>query len=1163
MPALRIQTLGSFRVWRQSGLVSNETWPTHKSNLLFKILLTERGHFVSADRLIEYLWPDLPPKQARNNLWVTVSQVRRVLQPDLPRRAPSDYILTQPQGYLFSRDSDYWLDVSVFVDQLEAARQADQVTARIKALEAARQLYRGDYLEEHPYEDWVLATREELRGHHLALLTDLAEDHARQGRYRRAISLCHEGLAIDNTREAVYRQLMLYHYCAGEQNSALKVYHKCRRILRDEIGVDPMPDTISLHRQIQRRQVEAVDRDVAYPPPAQDFAVTYSLGRTPFVGREAEYGRLAACATEAAAGQGRVALIVGEPGIGKSRLVQEVAGFALEQGLSTLTVQCYQVEQAMPYQPIIDLAREVVEDWPAETLLRLPAVWLTEIATLLPEIANAVPDLPAIPADADGSQQGRLFQALVQLFVTIANDGGLMLTFDDIHWADPATLQFLHQLAVRIVNRPVFLVCTYRSEEVATHEGLATLVYGLRRDAHVLPIDLTRLSGDDVNILLEPLVGSSPPAMELGRWLQHETDGNPFFLISILQSLLEQGLLNIGEETEWHIDPQELYAAGTELSLPDALRESVRDRLRRVTKGVRHVLDLAAVLDRRFDFATLQAVTQGNQEMLLDAVEDLVARQLLHLEEDGRYYDFSHDKIREVVYHDLNSTRRALLHRRVAETMEAQAHDRLDETASILAHHFERAGERAKALACWLQAGEYALATYAAQQAARHYERVLALAEQPSEKLEAYLGLGRAHFALDDLEAAVADLNQGLQLAEQQDERRARLHYLLADVHFARYDVEACESHARAALAAAEAAGDRETMCQSLSLLGQAHGARGDLDSEIELITQALDVCRGLGSRWREGRTLADLGWLQAQRAEFAEAVASAERALELLEVTGDRAGIAFIWNILGRAHGGQGHYESAFAAFHHSREVAEAIDHRFLMAQVPNMLGWLHQQLCDYERALAFDQEGVEVACRWGKTPAEIGARINVGLDILHLGDPARALLDLEEIQTRAEGEVFGFHTWRWRLRLLHAQGCCYLALGQTQAPKALELAEEGMTLAKATTSRKYVALNHELRGTALADMGQVADAMAELESAVALADDVSYQPLRWGSRYLLAKLYEKAGRCEEARARLAEAKQIIHAIAAELTDETLRSAFVSAELVRSVTQAANHSTD
>jgi len=136
------------------------------------------------------------------------------LQPDMPRRAPSDYILTQREGYMFSKDSDYWLDVDAFIAQLKVGQHSDQAPARIKAFESAWKLYRGDYLEEDPYEDWSLATREQLREQYLTLLAELAETHARQGRYRRAISLCHESLAIDNIREAAYRQLMLYHYCA-------------------------------------------------------------------------------------------------------------------------------------------------------------------------------------------------------------------------------------------------------------------------------------------------------------------------------------------------------------------------------------------------------------------------------------------------------------------------------------------------------------------------------------------------------------------------------------------------------------------------------------------------------------------------------------------------------------------------------------------------------------------------------------------------------------------------------------------------------------------------------------------------------------------------------------------------------------------------------------
>ena len=140
MPLLRIQTLGSFRVWRQGQPVPDEAWPTHKSQLLFKVLLTERGHFVPAERLMDLLWPDLPPKRAQNNLWVTVSQARRVLQPDLPRRTRGDYLLTQREGYTFSRQSDYWLDADEFEAHLQAARGTGEPTAQIEAFESARQL---------------------------------------------------------------------------------------------------------------------------------------------------------------------------------------------------------------------------------------------------------------------------------------------------------------------------------------------------------------------------------------------------------------------------------------------------------------------------------------------------------------------------------------------------------------------------------------------------------------------------------------------------------------------------------------------------------------------------------------------------------------------------------------------------------------------------------------------------------------------------------------------------------------------------------------------------------------------------------------------------------------------------------------------------------------
>ena len=211
-------------------------------------------------------------------------------------------------------------------------------------------------------------------------------------------------------------------------------------------------------------------------------------------------------------------------------------------------------------------------------------------------------------------------------------------------------------------------------------------------------------------------------------------------------------------------------------------------------------------------------------------------------------------------------------------------------------------------------------------------------------------------------------------------------------------------------------------------------------------------------------------------------------------------------------------------------------------------MLGWLHRELGDYENALKFDEEGVDFAQLWGKPSPEISARLNVCLDVLHLGEPGRALVLLDEIEVRINAGAFGFHNWRWRLRLLHARGLCFLALGEPA--KALALAEEGFPLAETAVIRKYVALNQELKGAALAELGMVTEAIGELETAVALADTIQYQPTCWASRQQLAELYRQIDREQESQKALSDSVHIIQTIAAALKDETLRATFLNTSL-------------
>jgi len=1128
---LCIQSLGPFQAWRQQEVF---TWPTQKSKALFQILLIEPGRLVPTDQILEYLWPDLPSRKAQNNLWVTVSQLRRVLQPDLPPRARFAYIHKQGDGYCFNSESDYWLDGDAFATHLAAAQSSNDLTARITDWEAARILYQGDYLEDEPYAEWAQIPRTRWRRRYEQLLVNLAQAHGRNGRFQQAIIHCREILRLDNANETAYRLLMRCYAALGERATALKVYDEAVQALRDEIGVDPMPETAELAHQIKLLEGD-------WRPETEIWTISTPQSPTasPFVGRGNEIELFTRLLTHTVAGQGQVALISGEPGIGKSRLVQETTALACRQAFFLLSVHCYQVEQTMPYQPVIDLVRQVmVRD---DRWQQLAPVWLRELAVLAPETGEVVvavmADVPPID-EPDENRQGRLFQAIFHLIANHADQHKLLLVVEDIHWADPATMQCLHYLACHISRVPITLIFTLRGESHSTDADLIVMLHSLRRQAHVTSLSLARLTKADVTALLEQTADTAPYADRLSHWLHRETDGNPFFLISTLQSVREEGMLDVATETEWHA----LAGKGQSLALPDAIRDSVRDRLQRLPQAEREALDWMAVYGRGLDFSTLQTISHQSQMTLLNAVEQLVERQLL-VETTGQY-DFDHNKIREVVYYDLSAARRGLYHRQIAETLEAMSPS--PDMASILAHHFERGDEDEKALVYWMRAGKHALDTYAYQQSTLHYERVLALTDQPAAQMDAYLGLGRAFILLDDHKTATAVIWQGLHLSEDygDDARRARLLFAQAQNASRQHRSDGGKHEVEAALVAAEQAGDDYYLAQSLLLFTEVHESSGDLSGALDTATRAQMVSSKLNDNLLEARALVEIGFLHTQRAEFIEAASAAKQGLKLLAETDDRNAIAYAWNILGRALGGRGEYGRALDAFHRCQEEAQIVSDRYLLAQVFNMRGWLHRELGDFKTALKFDQEGVEVARRWGKPSPEISARLNVCLDVLHLGDPERAMVMLDEIEAQIDAGSFGFHSWRWRLRLLHARGMCFLALDEPAM--ALATVESVLPLAETNVIPKYVALNHELKGMALAELGNMDEAINELETAISLADTIHYQPIRWAGRQRLAKLYQQIGRERQEENSSSVADQIIQTIAALIEDDSLRRAFL-----------------
>lgn len=257
---LRVYQFGRFEVWRSQELISAQAWGRRKNQQLMKILLSRRGQVFSTDQLIDFMFADQEPEAALGNLRGRVGELRRVLEPDMARRTDSRYVLTLASGYCFSDQASCWVDTEQFQQELDAARQARKQadwTNAVKYAQAAVALYRGEYLAEDPYEDWLLPLRQQWRERFLEALEGEAEAHLKLGDFSAAAESSRKAIRYEPTRESAHRCLMLTLYFAGQQAEAQKAYEACAQTLQRELSVEPSAETIKLHQQLQKRELAA------------------------------------------------------------------------------------------------------------------------------------------------------------------------------------------------------------------------------------------------------------------------------------------------------------------------------------------------------------------------------------------------------------------------------------------------------------------------------------------------------------------------------------------------------------------------------------------------------------------------------------------------------------------------------------------------------------------------------------------------------------------------------------------------------------------------------------------------------------------------------------------------------------------------------------------
>jgi tetratricopeptide (TPR) repeat protein len=573
--------------------------------------------------------------------------------------------------------------------------------------------------------------------------------------------------------------------------------------------------------------------------------------RWPMVGRDAERAELVRHLDAALAGHGGVVLIGGEPGIGKTRLTEELLAEARRRGGFGLVGHCYEMQGSPPYVPFVEILERTVRVVPPAALRQLLGDDAPEVTRLMPELRRMFTDIPH-PVELPAEQQRWYFFNAYRAFVDRAcRLAPIVAVFEDLHWADEPTLQLLLHLAQSVASMPLLIIGTYRDVELEVTRPFAKVLESLLRQRLATRMALRRLPASGVDALLEAMSGRPAPA-SFARVVFRETEGNPFFVEEVFQHLAEEGRL-FSSDGNWRSDMRV-----DTLDVPEGVRLVIGRRLERLSETSRRILTTGAVLGRTFSLALLEQLETGSggagPDAVLDAIEEAERAHLVTPYSGGRdaQYMFGHELIRQTLADALSMPRRQRLHGRIALAMETLYASNLTKHVSMLAHHFYQAGAVAdveKTTQYLIQAADQARATAGHEEALSYLENARSLwegdrsermADLMDRRAAALDSLGRTREAIDAGKEAAALWHELKRYDRYAASMRAVCTELVWVMDFGAALVEL--ERATAALQAAPV----PLRAPLLYLQAATLATRGDVAEALETLAEADAVCAPL-----------------------------------------------------------------------------------------------------------------------------------------------------------------------------------------------------------------------------------------------------------------------------------------------------------------------------
>jgi DNA-binding CsgD family transcriptional regulator len=909
------------------------------------------------------------------------------------------------------------------------------------------------------------------------------------------------------------------------------------------------------------------------------------------VGRAPLVAALERLLEQAVAGKGQTALLAGEAGIGKSRVIAEMQARATARSIVTLQGQCFEADRVVPYAPVIDLARSLLVTQSPADLVRDFGPAAPLLLAVAPEFAALLPAFSTM-ATIDAEQgKRRLFEALAQTVVRVSAAGPVLLVVEDLHWCDDTSLEFLLYLARCSLGWPILLLLSYRDDEV--HPSLVHFLTGLDRERLAMELHLGRLAAGDLEAMLRAIfTGSGAPPADLGRLLYMLTEGNPFFIEEMLRALLVTGHLTAANG-EWQ------FRAPAVWRVPRSVQATVQRRAEHLSAAALRVLTLAAVVGQRFDFSLLQALGRLDEAELLGCLAELIAAQLV-VEVSAEQFSFRHALTRQAIASRLLLRERRGLHQKIVERLESTTTDMAAARLADLAWHAFEAEDWPRTLRYARGAGERAWALHALHEAIQHFTRALQAADYlsiaaPPELLRAR---GLVFETVGDFERARSDHEAALHVARTSGDLRTEWQALLdLGASWAAHDYSKSGAYLRQAIDLARVLDDPICLAQGLNRLGNWLANTGRPAEGIQVHHDALRLFEGAENHHGIASTLDLLGMANVLYGDWNAAVERYGQAITLFRELGDARGLAT--SLAGRGpFAGPPLSETTFVALWPraacERDLSEAAE---LMSQLDWPAGRAFLGIGasptlayfgDFGAALARAQETLQIAMEIGHQQWLAGAHSILGEIYVLMLAPDQAVKHLTTALTLAQ--AVGSSWWiglsaadlaqAYLLKrqvaraeaVLEAVGDLTspsreprtvaerrvvwvwgeLALRRDKPMEALRIAEALMASAPGPSREQPIPVLLLLQGQALLALGRQAEAKRALDEAKRGALQRDVRPFIWQVHAALGRLHERRRERTQARDAFALARDAVQTLATTIDDDTLRDAFLAAAAVR-----------